>query len=203
MRTDYCVYTHLRPDDSIFYVGKGIPSRPYRSSVRNSQWQSEVGLHGSYTVNIVKSHLTEEEAFAVEVRLIKMLRERGVSIVNMTRGGDGCKELIFTDEVKQKLKLKRSQQTPPTLGKKWDDSLKQLWRSQRIGANNPMYGKKHTEETKAKFKNRVANKPWLGKKLSDEQKAHLSMTRICPHCQKVGKGNIMLRHHMDNCKAKE
>jgi group I intron endonuclease len=71
------------------------------------------------------------------------------------------------------------------------------------GEKNGMYGKKHTEETKAKFKNRSVNRPWLGKKFSEEHKAHLSMTRTCPHCQKVGKGNAMIRYHMDNCKVKE
>ncbi len=70
------------------------------------------------------------------------------------------------------------------------------------GINNGMYGKKHTEETKAKLKGRASPKYWLGKKFSDEQKAHLSAEKICPHCNKIGKGNAMIRHHMDNCKAR-
>lgn len=187
MRNDYCVYTHLRPDDSVFYVGKGIPSRPYRSSGRNSAWKQEVATHGAYSVNVVKTNLTEKEAFDVEVRLIKMLRERGVSIVNMTRGGDGCKELIFTDEVREKLKAARSKQIGPTTGKKWSNELKLLWRNQRTGEKNPMYGKKHTEETKAKFPFRPL--PVL-------------LERTCQHCGKVGKGGSMLRWHMDNCKKR-
>ena len=187
MRMDYCVYTHLRPDDSVFYVGKGIPSRPHRADGRNSQWKAEVQLHGSYSVNIVKSNLTEQEALDSEVKLIKMLRERGVSIVNMTRGGDGCKELIFTDEIREKLKIARSHQVPPTLGKKWGDELKQLWRSKRVGENNPMYGKKHTEETKAKY--HLRKKPTY-------------VTQTCPHCDLTGRGGVMNRWHMDSCKLK-
>lgn len=202
MRNDYCVYTHLRPDDSVFYVGKGIPSRPYRSSGRNSAWKQEVDINGTYSVNIVKSNLTEKEAFDVEVRLIKMLRERGVNIVNMTRGGDGCKELIFTDEVREKIKIARSKQVGPTTGKKWSNELKVLWRNQRTGEKNPMYGKKHTEETKAKFKERKTVKYWIGKTFSEEHKAKLRIEKECPHCGLIGKGSAMNRWHMDNCKKR-
>jgi len=70
------------------------------------------------------------------------------------------------------------------------------------GEKNGMYGKKHTEETKAKFKDRPVARYWLGKKLSDQQKAHLRMEKICPHCNKIGKGNAMNRYHMDKCKLK-
>ena len=71
------------------------------------------------------------------------------------------------------------------------------------GINNGMYGKKHTEETKAKLKGRASPSYWLGKKFSDEHKAHLTVEKICPHCNKIGKGNAMIRHHMDNCKQKD
>lgn len=202
MRNDYCVYTHLRPDDSVFYVGKGVPSRPYRVSGRSSEWKKEVAIYGKHSVNIVKAHLTEKEAFDVEVRLIKMLRDRGVSIVNMTRGGDGCKELIFTNEVREKIKIARTVQSPPALGKKWDDKRKRKFGNARIGENNPMYGKKHTEETKTKFKNRPIVKFWTGKTMSEEHKAKMKVERHCPHCDKIGNGSAMVRWHMDNCKKR-
>lgn len=70
------------------------------------------------------------------------------------------------------------------------------------GKRNGMYGKKHTEETKAKFKDRPVSRYWLGKKISDQQKSHLSIEKSCPHCNKIGKGNAMIRYHMDNCKFK-
>jgi group I intron endonuclease len=71
------------------------------------------------------------------------------------------------------------------------------------GKRNGMYGKPITDEHRAKLKaNSARNKPWLGKKITETQKAHLSMEKVCPHCSKVGKGNAMIRHHMDNCKNK-
>jgi hypothetical protein len=202
VRADYCVYTHLRPDDSIFYVGKGVPTRPYKKTGRNSLWQNET-KNSKYFVNIVKSNLTEKEALAFEVRLIKKLKEAGVQLANQTRGGDGCKELIFTEEIKQKLKIARSKQIPPMLGKKTKESTKRLLSNLHKGENNPMYGKKHTEETKLKFKTRPTANYWLGKKQSEEHKAHLSVDKICPHCKKLGKGNAMIRWHFDNCKNKQ
>lgn len=71
------------------------------------------------------------------------------------------------------------------------------------GEKNGMYGKKHTEEVRAKMKGRPSIKYWLGKKFTDAQKAHLSIEKICPHCNKIGKGNAMIRYHMNNCKFKE
>ena len=68
------------------------------------------------------------------------------------------------------------------------------------GENNGMFGRKHTDEVKLKFKDRAKARHWLGKKFSDEHKAHLSIERTCPHCNMIGKGNAMIRHHMDNCK---
>ena len=83
------------------------------------------------------------------------------------------------------------------------EETKQYLSSIRQGELNPFYGKKHSDETKAKFVGRTPNKHWLGKKFSDEHKAHLSMERTCPHCGKIGKGNAMIRHHMNNCKFAE
>ena len=74
--------------------------------------------------------------------------------------------------------------------------------SKKLGEKNPFFGKKHSEETKLKFKDRPVAKPWLGKKFSDQQKAHLKIDKICPYCSKIGKGNAMIRWHMDNCKDK-
>lgn len=84
------------------------------------------------------------------------------------------------------------------------EETKEKIRQSKIGNKNPMYGKQITEEHRAKLKaNSAKNKPWLGKKFSDEHKAHLTVEKICPHCNKVGKGNAMIRHHMDNCKQKD
>lgn len=206
MRTDFCVYIHTRPDGSVFYVGKGVSNRPYRKTGRNMTWQAEVAKIGTFSVQIVESGLTEEAAFAKEVELISEFRASGVLLVNQTRGGDGCKSLIFTDEIIAKLKLARARQTPPTLGMTMPASMKQKLSAQRAGNGNPMFGKIHSAETKEKFKHRPVAKPWEGKtipleakqKMSESHKARPQLT--CPHCNKIGGSGGMLVHHFNNCK---
>jgi hypothetical protein len=99
------------------------------------------------------------------------------------------------------------------------------------GVNNPMFGKKHSEESKIRM--RVANtgkrfirseeycevirKLKLGKKrapfskewcknmsISSTNRLHKPYIRIiCPYCGKVGIISNMKRWHFDNCKFKE
>jgi group I intron endonuclease len=89
------------------------------------------------------------------------------------------KTVIITEEQKRKISLANS------------------------GVRNGMYGKPITDEHRAKLKvNSARNKYWLGKKFTETQKAHLSMVKVCPHCSKVGKGNAMVRWHMEKCKLK-
>ena len=209
MKNDYCVYVHTRPDGSVFYVGKGVPSRPYRRNGRNMIWKAEVEKVGNFIVKIIESGLTEEQAFAKEIELIAEFREIGVNIVNQTKGGDGCKSLVFTDEIKEKLKIARKNQVPPMLGKTTSEKTKQILSEIRIGEKNPMYGKKHTEETKAKFKYRPVAKHWFGKKITDEVRKKMSESHKnkpqlqCPHCKKIGGSAGMKVNHFDNCKQLE
>jgi hypothetical protein len=207
MRTDFCVYLHARPDGSVFYVGKGVSHRPYRRTGRNMTWQAEVKKIGTFSVQIIASGLTEAEAFDKEVELIAEFRASGVVLTNQTKGGDGCKSLIFTEEIIHKLKAARAKQTPPMLGLKISDETKEKLSKLRSGENNPMFGKKHSEETKAKFKERPITKHWAGKTLANEVKEKMSQSHkalpklTCPHCNKTGGSAGMRRNHFDYCKA--
>jgi len=209
MRNDFCVYLHLRPDGSVFYVGKGVPSRPYRKQGRNMTWKAEVAKIGTFSVQIVQDNLTEEKAFALEVELIAEFRASGVMLVNQTRGGDGCKSLIFTTEIIEKLKAARAKQAPPSLGYVHTEAAKQKMQEKHFGKNNPMFGKKHSEETRAKFKNRPIVRAWAGKKMSSDIKKKMSESHkshpdlTCPHCNKTGGYAGMRVHHFNNCKMIE
>jgi len=206
MRTDYCVYTHLRPDGTVFYVGKGIPTRPYRKNMRSSAWSNEVKRIGSYSVSIDSTGMTENDAFLREIALIKSLKENGCTLVNLTRGGDGCKELVFTEEIKLKLKKARAQQKPPMLGKKTSKETKEKISMALSGENHYLYGKTISEETRAKLKLRPVNKFWSGKNMSETHRkkmsdAHKNLPSLeCPYCHKVGGFSGMKVHHFDNCK---
>ena len=109
-----------------------------------------------------------------------------------------------TEETRIKLKIARSKQIPPMLGKTLTEGTKKILSKAKIGNKNPMYGKPITDEHRAKLRsNNARNKPWLGKKRLAEHTTHLRKEYFCPHCNKIGKGNAMIRHHMDNCKFKE
>ena len=93
------------------------------------------------------------------------------------------------------------------------------------GENNPMYGKTHTEEAKAKIsENHVGmlgkthteetkakiSEVHAGKTVSEETKANISATMkgkthpktTCPHCGLTGGSRAMKRWHFDNCEQK-
>lgn len=209
IRADFCVYLHLRPDGSVFYVGKGVPSRPYRRGGRNMLWQTEVKNIGGFSVQILESGLTEEQAFAKEVEVIADLKANGIVLVNQTKGGDGCKSLVFTQEIIDKLRLARAVQKPPMAGRHMPEQAKQKMKALHAGENNPMFGKKHSEQTKEKFKTRPTVSAWTGKKMDDSirqkmSESHKSKPKLtCPHCLKTGGNAGMLVHHFNNCKLIE
>lgn len=77
----------------------------------------------------------------------------------------------------------------------------------------PFYGKHHSAESKVKMKNAQlkvkerheaeGKEHWnKNRKASPETIQKLSVERTCPHCNKVGKGTVMFRHHFDKCKLK-
>jgi len=172
-------------------------------------WKAEVAKIGTFSVQIAQSGLTEEQAFDLEVELIAEFRASNVVLVNQTRGGDGCKSLIFTAEIIEKLKTARAKQAPPTLGYVHTAEAKQKMQQKHSGENNPMFGKKHTDETKEKFKDRPVARAWLGKKLSSSAKKKMSESHkslpdlTCPHCNKTGGFAGMRVHHFNNCKMIE
>lgn len=81
------------------------------------------------------------------------------------------------------------------------EAAKEKIRQSKLGNKNPMYGKPITEEHRQKLKDNAPRvKYWAGKQFSAEHLAKLSIESTCPHCNKIGRGSAMKRHHMDNCK---
>jgi hypothetical protein len=155
------VYEHIRKDtNEVFYVGKGeTPSRAFSKHNRNRYWKNIVNKT-DYTVEIIHSDITQDEACELEKHLIFLYGRKDLglgSLVNMTDGGDGginpsietrkkLSNRIISDKTRQKL----------------SDSHK--------GENHHMYGKTHSNETKEKIS--VAHK---GKIHSDETKKNMTI----------------------------
>lgn len=87
------VYQHRRLDtNEIFYIGIGkSEKRAYTKHKRNHHWTNIVNKYG-YSVEIVTTCKSWEEACQIEQYLIKFYGRRDLglgNLVNMTDGGDG------------------------------------------------------------------------------------------------------------------
>ena len=87
----FCVYVHKRPDGSPFYIGKGTIHRAGIILRTNPHHRNIVNKFGrdNITVEIVKRDMSEQEALAMEISLIALMRESGQQLCNMSSGGDG------------------------------------------------------------------------------------------------------------------
>ena len=155
MKTHY-TYAHLKPDGTIFYIGKGIGRRAY-SKNRNDYWKRIVAKYG-YEVQILAYWDTEEEALDHEVLLISCMKDMKIELCNFTNGGEGATGYKHTNE--HKTKLKGNSYGAST----WGMTFK---------------GKKHSEESKAKMSYvRIGNKNKAGTTLSEESKAKISASNL-------------------------
>jgi hypothetical protein len=102
----FYVYTHARPDGSIFYVGKGVGNRAKDFCRRNSYHQRIVAKYGRENI-IIKAYATfdERHAYAAERQLIMALRKAGAQLANIDDGGNGRIGVTFTEEHREKLRL--------------------------------------------------------------------------------------------------
>lgn len=160
--TDYYVYERIRLDDmSCFYVGKGKGKR-YRIASRNEHHDRVAKKYGYKTI-IIKSNLSEQEAFNLEKERICYYvfeLKYGIDIegyrksncghflTNQTFGGDGSLGTKHTEEWKIEHSRQMSGSGNPMYGvnvfaslpvQKQDD-LRELWSKRYSGERNPMYG---------------------------------------------------------------
>ena len=159
----FCVYEHIRNDNKMcFYVGKGTLKRA-KSKHRNEHHDRIVEKYGM-TVRIVKQNLTEEDAFALEEKIIRHYvfdfgygidiigynnnpNENG-HLTNCSFGGEGTSGLVHTEEwCKQHSKIMMGKNNlmygKNALDYMTDDAkekLRQLQSEKNSGKNNPMYG---------------------------------------------------------------
>ena len=132
----------------------------------------------------------------------------------------------------EEFKLKRSEYTQgeknPMFGKTGEKSphygKKRPDHSEKMtGANNPMFGRKHTEQLKKEHSLRMTgrepvnkNKSYeetYGKEKADQIKQRLRDANLgksvqvvkvqCPYCDKIGSRPLMGRWHFDKCKFKK
>ena len=152
----FYTYAHFKPDDRVFYIGKGRGNR-YLSTARSQYWKNIVAKAGGFKAEILANWSTEAEAFAHEKFLIKCFRDLGHNLCNMTDGGEGSSGVFIDAEARLQrsrtlLGRKKSTETRAKMSAyqlantKAPEALSQLW-----------VGRKHTPETREKMsKSRAA-----------------------------------------------
>jgi hypothetical protein len=138
MGNNYYVYIHIRLDNrKPFYIGRGKGLRKDKTDNRNKYWHNVVNKAGGFIPVILESSLTHEQANKVEIKWIKVYKENGFILTNLTNGGGGVSGHHW----------KRG---PLSLHhRKILSSIKQ---GIMYGKNNPFFGKHHTKESINKFK---------------------------------------------------
>lgn len=137
----YYVYGLYRPDNSIFYIGKGKGNRINNHVVIarsgrhiNKHLQSTIlkiekmGL--SISCRKLFTKMSECDALVKEIELIKLYGRRDIKtgvLVNLTEGGEGTSGHVVSESARDKLRAARALQI------------------------SPMFSRRHTEESKAKM----------------------------------------------------
>lgn len=89
---DFYTYIHCKPDMTPFYVGKGTGDRAYNlyAKGRNKWHAATIQKYGAENIHIdIITCGTEKEAFYREITVIEALRNKGVKLCNLTKGGSG------------------------------------------------------------------------------------------------------------------
>jgi len=156
----YYIYRHIRNDINVpFYIGIGKISSTYNRSMdkrRNNIWKSIVKkIDNNYSVDIILSDLTQEDALIKESEFIKLygkLNNNTGTLANMLDYGSKKPEKFLSEENKELLK---------------DNMIN----------NKFAKGYKHTDKTKEKMSLIRTGKPKKrGYKLSDDTRNKMSIS---------------------------
>jgi hypothetical protein len=212
------VYAYLRVDGTPYYIGKGVKSRAWASHPRK---HSKVNLPEDKTrIIIMESNLTDIGALALErfyIRWYGRKLDNGI-LINITEGGDGVCGIKHSETTKKLLsELKKGRVLSAETKQKMSESMKgrvlsaetkQKMSELKMGCfvsaetkqkmSLAKIGKAKSEEQKQKMS--LAK---IGKPISEEHKQKLRKSKKkvqCPHCDKIGGSNAMVRYHFDKCK---
>ena len=99
--SNICVYRHRKLSNrEVFYIGIGNTKRPYNEINRSNFWKKTVEKHG-YTVEVLATNLSREDACDLEVLLIQEYGRRTLGtgpLINLTEGGEGASGYRHTAE---------------------------------------------------------------------------------------------------------
>lgn len=139
----FYVYVHKRATDgSPFYYGKGTGKRAFTLvDYFRSEHHRRVKEKYGCIVEILFDNLTEDEAKKIEIEQIKLAKERGENIVNVTPGGEG----IGSEQASRMGKITREKQVG-IFGRTKEEIIRDAGKAGKIGGSlpwwyNPITGK--------------------------------------------------------------
>lgn len=172
------VYRHIRLDkNEPFYIGIGKTlKRAYSKANRNIHWKRIIE-HSSYDVEIIVNNITWEEACEKETELIRFYGRRDLGmgpLVNMTNGGEGVANHIYTDAQRvsmsigqrgnqkwKKRKYKKLEGVHFNTGRTRTEDYKKMRRELYLFRDHPLKGQKLSQATKDKIRAAKFKKPVL------------------------------------------
>ena len=170
----FYTYAHYKPDNSVFYIGKGQRNRAFDKVNRSKKWKSVVAQEGNYKVEVLAQWETEKEAFEHEIFLIECFKSMGATLVNVSKGGYGASGYRHTEEYIEYMKSIMSGSSNSFFGKTHSDVTKQkISLAKKANPTKPWLGKSRNEATRNKIS--ASLKGRIGYKHSDESKAKLSL----------------------------
>lgn len=135
----YHTYLHRRLDSGqVFYVGKGTGVRSRSRHGRNILWNRIVAKAG-FSVEICARWKTSNEACLHEMFLIECMLGMGLTLANMTSGGEGLGGTVPNQEVRQRMSVA------------WGDAEARRIRGNSIkaGLNEPVAKARHLHAIRA------------------------------------------------------
>ena len=121
----FYVYTHSRPDGSVFYIGKGRGRRAWNfTHGRNPHHRSIIKKHGKENIIVTIYQCScEQDAFGLEIKMIAENPE----LSNMTAGGEGASGRPVTEKMLMTFAENRKKPRKPESLKAQGDRLKLAW----------------------------------------------------------------------------
>jgi hypothetical protein len=108
----------------------------------------------------------------------------------------------INDEQREKIRQSKLGKKRPPFSEEWLANIKVA----RQGERNGMYGKTHSEETRAKQREKAKLRAYSTETNEKRRQANLGSKREkkqCPHCNNLIAVNGYTRWHGDNCKLKK
>jgi hypothetical protein len=218
MENKFYVYIYLDPrkkgkftygkynfENEPFYIGKGhgrrVKKHIYNANSRNTNNFKEnkirkirKEINQDPIIIILQDKLFEQQAFDLEIKLIKTIGRNNIGtgpLCNFTDGGEGSSGYIPTKETREK-------NGKAHLGSKRSEITKERMRLAQLGEKNHNYGKKANDEVREKLSEsqllRYQQHPF-----SEESK---ELCRINNLGKNKGKRPRLGKHHTQEAKEK-